>query len=37
MVYEIDDRFPTYGKWKYKGETVREVLHKDSGMLRISL
>lgn len=34
MVYEIDDRFPTYGKWKYKGETVREVLHKDSGYVK---
>ena len=34
MVYEIDDRFPTYGKWRYKGETIREVLQNDSGYVK---
>ena len=34
MIYDIDDRFPTYGSWKYKGETIREVLNKDSGYVK---
>lgn len=34
MVYNIDDRFPSTGNWKYKGETIREVLHKDSGYIK---
>lgn len=34
MIFEIDDRFPIYGNWKYKGETIREVLHKDSGYVK---
>lgn len=34
MIYEIDDRFPIRGNWKYKGETIFEVLHKDSGYIK---
>lgn len=34
MIYEIDDRFPTYGKWRYKGQSIREVLLKDSGYIK---
>lgn len=34
MIYNIDDCFPNYGNWKYKGETVREILHKDSGYIK---
>ena len=34
MIYGIDDKFPSYGSWKYKGETIREVLQKDSGYVK---
>lgn len=34
MIYEIDDKFPSYGSLKYKGETIREVLQKDSGYVK---
>lgn len=34
MIYNIDDRFPNRGDWKYRGETIREVLHKDSGYIK---
>ena len=34
MIYEIDDRFPTYGRWKYKGQSIREVLLTDSGYIK---
>lgn len=34
MIYTIDDRFPNYGKWRYKGETIRDVLQKDSGYVK---
>ena len=34
MIYNIDDRFPNRGNWKYRGETIREVLHKDSGYIK---
>lgn len=30
MIYEIDDRFPNIGTWRYKGEILRDVLVKDS-------
>lgn len=33
-MYNIDDRFPLVGNWKYKGETIREVLQKDSGYIK---
>ena len=31
MIYSIDDTFPSK---KYKGETIREVLQKDSGYIK---
>ena len=34
MLYDIDDRFPLRGNWRYKGETIREVLQKDSGYIK---
>ena len=34
MIYDIDDRFPTYGSWNYKGETIREVLKVSRGQAR---
>lgn len=34
MIYDIDDRFHECGNWKYGGETIREVLHKDSGYIK---
>lgn len=34
MIYDIDDIFPSYGSWRYKGETIREVLQKDSGYVK---
>lgn len=34
MIYNIDDKFPSTGNWKYKGETIREVLQKDSGYIK---
>lgn len=34
MIYNIDDRFPTFGAWKYAGHTIREVLQKDSGYIK---
>lgn len=33
-IYEINDTFPLYGNWKYKGETIAEVLQKDSGYIK---
>ncbi len=30
MIYVIEDKFPSYGSWRYKGETIREDLQKDS-------
>lgn len=34
MIYEFDDIYPSYGNWKYKGKTIREVLQKDSGYVK---
>ena len=34
MIYGIDDKFPSHGSWRYKGETIREVLQKDSGYVK---
>ena len=33
-IYEINDAFPLYGNWKYRGETILEVLQKDSGYIK---
>lgn len=33
-VYDINDTFPLRRGWKYKGETVFEVLQKDSGYIK---
>lgn len=32
--YNLNYIFPTYGNWKYKGETIEEVLKKDSGYIK---
>lgn len=32
--YSLNSIFPTYGNWKYKGETIEEVLQKDSGYIK---
>lgn len=34
MIYDINDTFPIRGNWKYKGETIENVLKKDSGYIR---
>lgn len=34
MTYDIEDKFPKDGDWKYKSETIREVLQKDSGYVK---
>lgn len=33
-IYDMNDRFPLNGNWKYKGQTVFEVLQKDSGYIK---
>lgn len=32
--YNINDSFPNNGNWKYKGETIKDVLKKDSGYIK---
>ena len=30
----LNSTFPNSGNWKYKGETIEEVLRKDSGYIK---
>lgn len=32
--YSLNGTFPNSGNWKYKGETLEEVLKKDSGYIK---
>lgn len=32
--YSLNYTFPNNGSWKYKGETIEEVLRKDSGYIK---
>lgn len=32
--YSLNNTFPNSGNWKYKGETIEEVLRKDSGYIK---
>ena len=32
--YQLRYTFPNNGSWKYKGETIEEVLRKDSGYIK---
>lgn len=32
--YNLNNTFPNSGNWKYKGETIEEVLKKDSGYIK---